>query len=115
MFPDSVTSIGRCAFANCIRLTDITLPNGITCIEDNTFFGCKSLKSIIIPDSVTIIEIFAFAHCEDLEKILIPPSVQKMDEDVFLSSKLTTIFSTTGSCATKYAIRNNIKLRIIKS
>ena len=47
--PNSVTSIGDCAFKNCNSLASVTLPNSVTSIEYSAFEYCKSLTSITIP------------------------------------------------------------------
>ena len=67
--PDSVTSIGACAFEGCSRLTSITIPDSVTSIHDSAFEGCSGLTSITIPDSVTSIHDFAFEGCSGLTNI----------------------------------------------
>lgn len=54
--PDSVTELGRYAFAYCESLTTITLPNSLIKIDEGAFYQCKNLTSITIPDSVTVID-----------------------------------------------------------
>lgn len=68
---ESVTYIGRCAFANCSSLKSVTIPNSVTYIERMAFEGCSSLKSIIIPNSVTYIGNSAFADCSGLTSVSI--------------------------------------------
>lgn len=41
--PDSVTSIGYWAFADCTSLTSITIPDSVTIIGDNAFCDCNNL------------------------------------------------------------------------
>ena len=41
--PDSVTSIGNCAFYNCTSLTSITIPDSVTSIGYDAFSRCTSL------------------------------------------------------------------------
>jgi N-acetylneuraminic acid mutarotase len=41
-----VTSIGKNAFANCITLASVTIPNTIPDIGSNAFFNCPSLTSV---------------------------------------------------------------------
>ncbi len=59
--PNSVTSIGDYAFAECGFLRDITIPNGVTHIGDYVF-DWSGLKSITIPNSVTSIGEEAFGY-----------------------------------------------------
>jgi hypothetical protein len=35
-----LTSIGSCAFYECLSLTSINLPEGLTSIGDDAFAGC---------------------------------------------------------------------------
>ena len=59
IIPNSVTSIGDYAFAECGFLRDITIPNGVTHIGDYAF-DWSGLKSITIPNSVTSIGNYTF-------------------------------------------------------
>jgi hypothetical protein len=49
---DSVTSIGKYAFSNCLGLTSITIPAGVTSIEDWAFSGLISLMSITVKNPI---------------------------------------------------------------
>ncbi|MBQ4160165.1 MAG: leucine-rich repeat protein, partial [Clostridia bacterium] len=93
--PDSVLSIGECAFFGCSNLTNITISDRVIEIYGRTFLGCKSLAnkgdflivnnilynyagnaaSVNIPDGVTTIGYSAFNSCESLISINIPNSV----------------------------------------
>ncbi len=42
------SSIGNNAFADCRRLTSITIPDSVTSIGDVAFYGCSNLKSVTI-------------------------------------------------------------------
>ncbi|GAB6390992.1 MAG: leucine-rich repeat domain-containing protein [Treponematales bacterium] len=44
--PDSVTSIGYCAFDRCTGLTSVTIPGSVTSIGYYAFSGCTGLTSI---------------------------------------------------------------------
>ncbi len=67
---NSVTTIGDWAFQYCKSLETIKLGNSVTTIGQGTFYYCKILTSITIPDSVTRIGDDAFESCDNLENII---------------------------------------------
>ena len=83
IIPDSVTSIGDCAFYGCSSLHSITIPNSVTSIGGGAFYGCKSLHSITIPNSVTSIGDCAFKYCSSLHSVTIPDSVTSIGDGAF--------------------------------
>lgn len=46
VIPNSVRSIGDCAFYGCSGLTKLTLPNSVRSIGDGAFSGCSDLSKI---------------------------------------------------------------------
>ena len=82
--PDSVSSIGVQAFAECTRLGSITLPHnsGFTAIRDTTFGGCSALHSIDIPSSVTSLGSNVFM-ASGLQGITIPAGITSIGTGVF--------------------------------
>ena len=66
--PDSVTSIGFCAFYECQNLETITFGENsqLTTIGESAFYNCDSLTSIFIPSSVTTIRHYVFYSCSKL-------------------------------------------------
>lgn len=88
--PNSVTSIGKGAFAGCTSLVSITIPDSVTSIGKSAFSGCTSLISITIPDSVTSIGNYAFYGCTSLASIKFPDSVTSIGENAFSSCTLLT-------------------------
>ena len=46
VIPDSVTSIGACAFQDCTGLTSTTIPNSVTSIGYSAFYGCDALQDV---------------------------------------------------------------------
>ena len=61
--PDTIKTIGKCAFYECVSLESIVIPEGVTLIGEAAFAGCKNLESITIPSSVTTIGSSAFNGC----------------------------------------------------
>lgn len=81
--PNSVTSIGAEAFRDCGSLTSINIPNGVTRIEAGLFYDCKKLADVTIPNGVTSIEGSAFKGCDRLTTITIPSSVKNIGNSAF--------------------------------
>lgn len=81
--PDSVTTIQRRAFDECINLKYIKLPENLTAIEFGAFMGCGNLKSIRIPSGVRTISESAFRRCFGLERVEIPDGVTTIGDGAF--------------------------------
>ncbi len=67
-----VNEIYDLAFAGCIKITHVIIPDGIERIGDDAFLGCIGLAGVIIPDSVTNIASGAFADCGSLRNVELP-------------------------------------------
>ena len=69
IIPNTVTSIGECAFEDCTGLTSITIPNSVMSIEECAFLRCTSLSSLSIPSSVSNISSASFLDCGNFTSI----------------------------------------------
>ena len=67
--PNSVTSIGDCAFQYCSSLISIDIPNSVTFIGEHAFSSCSSLTNVTIGSSVAYIGDYAFNFCNVLSII----------------------------------------------
>lgn len=83
IIPDNVTSIGRCAFDDCMSLTSIEIPDSVTDIEFSAFNDCTGLISVTIGKGVLNIENYVFSRCTRLESIVIPDNVIRIGDGVF--------------------------------
>jgi hypothetical protein len=107
MIPLGVTFIGDLAFANA-QLDSISFPESVSVIGMSAFQNSKISTEIELPKSLKILKYRAFAGC-DFEKISIHPNVVEIDE-AFLDNHVSTIVTSKGSLAEKYARRNNLYL-----
>ena len=93
-----VIAIGEYAFAGCIGITSISIPNSVTSIGNMAFYNCSSLTSIHISNSITSIGNYAFAGCIGITSISIPNSVTSIGSAPFPNcSSLTSINVASGN------------------
>ena len=97
VIPDSITSIGSGAFANCpcldsVYITDIAKWCGIsfTNYSSNPLSNAKNLylngelvTNLVIPEGVTSIGNYAFSYCSSLASVTIPDSVTTIGDYTF--------------------------------
>lgn len=83
VIPNTVTSIGDCAFLGCSSLTSISIPNSVTTICQCAFQNCSGLTTVSIGSSVTTIGLGAFSGCNSLASINIPNSVTTIGNKAF--------------------------------
>ena len=95
----TVTSIGENAFADCIDLTSVTIPNTITSIKNFAFCGCRNINSINIPNSVTSIGAGSFS-ATGLTSIIIPNSVTSIENSAFSDCNNLTSVNLPNSITT---------------
>ena len=83
IIPNSVTSIGDYAFADCSGLTSIEIPNSVISIGECAFEGCESLKYVELGQTVEYIGFGAFCEC-GYTSITIPSSVIYIGDEAFV-------------------------------
>ena len=67
--PNSVTTIGRFAFFDCISLFTVNIGRGVVTIEGDAFSKCSSITRLTIPASVAEIGVAAFHECDRLKEV----------------------------------------------
>ena len=95
--PNSVTSIGECAFYQCTGLASVEIPNSVKSIGDNAFSGCSGLTSVEIPNSVTSIGDSAFSGCTGLTSLTIGNSVESIGYAAFAGCEGLTSLTIPNS------------------
>lgn len=73
--PESVTSIGPWAFANCAKLEQVSFPAGLTSIDLCAFENCTALTAVTLPKRLTELGNEAFENCSALKSVWIPKSL----------------------------------------
>jgi hypothetical protein len=94
IIPNSVKTIERSAFYNCIGLRDVSIPASVNSIGRTAFYACRKLNAVKIPESVISIGDYAFRECDSLSSINIPESVTSIGLEAFAYCKnLTSIYA----------------------
>lgn len=77
-FEPKLSSVGRSAFYNALKLESVSFSDSIGTISESAFFVCESLKSINLPETITKIGDYAFNGCKNIESICIPKNVNSI-------------------------------------
>lgn len=83
--PNTVTSIGACAFRFCSGLISFTMENGVQKIGGSAFYYCTNLPQIVLPNTVTKIGYSAFGYCRNLTTAILGNSVDTIGGSAFSS------------------------------
>ena len=97
-FFTSLKSIGDEAFYDCANLTSITLPNSLTSIGKEAFASCR-LKNINLPNSLTTIGEAAFQYGGSFTDITIPESVTSIGRYAFNGCNITNLTWNARNCS----------------
>lgn len=81
--PESLKSIGNCAFWGAKRLVDIVVPNSVTEMGLYAFNACSSLESFTFGTGMTEIPKSCFSICNNLREITITDNIVKIGENAF--------------------------------
>lgn len=87
----TVTYILDQAFADCAKLTGITLNDGLVSIEMYAFARCTGLTSISIPEGITNIYMCTFMGCTNLQTVNLPTSLNNIAQFAFAQTGLISL------------------------
>ena len=97
---DSVVWIDAGAFENCVKLTEVVLPENLENLYSAAFRGCTGLTSITIPGTVTAIEDYAFAECTGLKEVILQEGLIEIYYNAF--ENCTSLESITFPVGTRF-------------
>lgn len=81
--PETIHTIGKCAFYDCQALVQINIPHSVTMIGEEAFWGCHCLNAIELPEGITEICANTFASCQSLKSVTIPKTVAVIRKRAF--------------------------------
>ena len=112
---DAATSIGDWAFDECYKLTTLSLGKKITTIGDYAFYDCRILNNVTIPQSVTSIGNQAFGCCYGMDSFTIKDAATSIGEYAFFDCQSLTTLSLGENITTigDDAFRSCYKLETI--
>ena len=112
---DAATSIGDWAFDECYKLTTLSLGKKITTIGDYAFYDCRILNNVTIPQSVTSIGDQAFGCCYGMDSFTIKDAATSIGEYAFFDCQSLTTLSLGENITTigDDAFRSCYKLEAI--
>ena len=112
--PDSVKVIKQGAFSGCERLRTVKLPRGLCEIDDELFGGCVTLSEVDIPSSVCMIGAGAFSGCEKLEKVNLPQEIRYIDPTAFSYCGMLSVSCAAGSYAQRFCEEHDIEHVLVR-
>lgn len=81
--PESVTVIRQRAFVDCAELLLSSLPPRLVSIKNHAFAGCAKMPLTSLPETITEIENWAFARCGSITLTSLPPDLSIIDGGSF--------------------------------
>lgn len=100
--PDTVTSIEKGTFEQCVLLTSVALPDSVVNMGEDVFSGCTRLKVVRFSTGMTRIPARTFACCRSLSTVSHLDNIKAIETSAFLlcASLATLAF---GTCLTDIA------------
>ena len=109
--PNSIKSIGSCAFLNS-GLIELDLPESVLNIEYGAFARCNNLMNANLCNVETIGG-SAFKNCKNIKKIILSDNTKSISDDAFQGCDKLEIIAPENSYAHKFAISHGIPVQSI--
>ncbi len=112
-----VTNLNAYAFAGCVSLKKVVLPDSVSGAGEYTFAGCTALTDVTLSSNLTEIPAYAFSDCTALREIRIPSSVKTVGNASFMNcsslNRLNVEFTAVSALGLSALVGTNESLVII--
>ena len=113
----AVTNLNAYAFAGCVSLKKVVLPDSLSGAGEYAFAGCTALTDITLSPNLTEIPAYAFSDCTALREIRIPSSVKTIGNAAFMNcsalNRLNVEFTVVSALGLSALVGTNEALVII--
>ncbi len=89
--PEGLKEIGIAAFSNCTSLVDVAIPSTVTTVKQYAFADCSSLEAAVLPDSVVTLEKYAYAFCKQLKTVRLSAGIETIGKYTFYDCGALTV------------------------
>ena len=90
-YSGNLEEIGQAAFADCVSLDHLYLPDGLGVIPRYLCSGCSALNYVIFPASLTTVCYGAFEDCWRLDSAFLPDSLEEIEPYAFARSGISYV------------------------
>ena len=106
--------IGESAFAYCLRLGSLAIPDSVRTVGDSAFNRCVTLRNVTVGTGVETLGKGVFEHCVKMTRLAFTASPKQIGEDLVKnhSSRLTVVCPGTDTEIYAYLQANYMKVKI---
>ena len=106
--------IGESAFAYCLRLGSLAIPDSVRTVGDSAFNRCVTLRNVTVGTGVETLGKGVFEHCVKMKRLAFTASPKQIGEDLVKnhSSRLTVVCPGTDTEIYAYLQANYRKVKI---
>ena len=76
-------SIGVCAFYQCDALKSIAFPSSLKIVDNSAFYDCSYLENVQFSNGIETIGNSSFGYCKRLKSFTLPDSIKKINDFIF--------------------------------
>ena len=107
VLPDTIKSIGECAFSGCSDIITVTVPDSVDIMEGKIFKDCKALKELTLPYAANLLKVAngekTFSNTSVADLFMESKSDWQNQYMSFSDYAIEKITITGGECIPEYA------------